>query len=834
MEGDKEQLLLMKQKEHHELERHEIQLNQLKNEQTKFNETIQSTRDKLSSLKSEQGKLQAIVENHNKIYEEKNLLLEKIKQNFANDELFDNNQVFDDDDQYTKFIIECLKNSLRNTNAEFKSNKESIRNKETQINQSLTELSSKLIKSKSDIISFNNSLKKIDLKMSDLHKEITTFDKEEAEVDTIKQKIETKKREIEVIKKEINEKKYTDLISEKNTKLMELEKELFTLSSQTVANNSTMENQIQIQILKIQRLNIEEQIKMIIEIYGQQFERVLNHMPLPRNAQRQVELAKSVKQDELKDTNTKLERYQKNQITAETKLTIYKTIMEEKKVKVNEYSKQCRMLCENASFPLVLQSIESELEELKRNVNELKGEDSAIRNHFSGFDNSEISTDNCPTCQQDIDPKIKKKLNLEYPNHLPKIRQLEKEIMNKELKLRELREFYPNFKLMKKIQNQEISELENELVINEANGKHFKNEYNKLKVIYETQLRDLEILLELSFVSKELEKADKLKDSLDIKLRRSNNNTINASPNSANEVNEDLPKLINELRNGIHQLKEELKEKEKKLIELEKEIQKFKEKLFHIHNKSQKKEENQKEIINLKKEKENLLKLIKESEKEKLEFEPQVEEKRKNINLIHEELDALDKMNQKKILKYQRYLNQLSQIQVTLDKSNILQRTEEQKLNQREQEENKSIIDEIQLKLQKVENEMEKIKNKINSTTSFERDIMDNINYLELNEKITELKKELITYNNLVNINEIAHLNRQLDQLKADSKNYENKKARLGGEVKMLKTQNLKIDAEIQSSYKNAHKEHQQQMVKCCINELTVKDLELYSKALDT
>ncbi|UZJ57177.1 hypothetical protein CBS101457_006497 [Exobasidium rhododendri] len=139
---------------------------------------------------------------------------------------------------------------------------------------------------------------------------------------------------------------------------------------------------------------------------------------------------------------------------------------------------------------------------------------------------------------------------------------------------------------------------------------------------------------------------------------------------------------------------------------------------------------------------------------------------------------------------------------------------------------------EVQGEVVKIEKEVAQIEKDLNESRATERNIHDNLRYMQLSRDIKIINEELSS----LDLEESSKLNKLWTEKYNTAKRKENdlngKAAHIGGEIASLKSQIKAREHELRDEYKNVDKRFVTKLVEVKTSELANNDLELFQKAL--
>ena len=139
---------------------------------------------------------------------------------------------------------------------------------------------------------------------------------------------------------------------------------------------------------------------------------------------------------------------------------------------------------------------------------------------------------------------------------------------------------------------------------------------------------------------------------------------------------------------------------------------------------------------------------------------------------------------------------------------------------------------EVQSEASKIEREVVKIEKDLNESRATERNIHDNLRYIQLGRDVKSIDRQL----NSLDLEESSKLNKMWTEKYNSSKRQENelngKASHLGGEIASLQAQIKSREQELRDEYKHVDRRFTTKLVEVKTSELANNDLELYQKAL--
>lgn len=139
---------------------------------------------------------------------------------------------------------------------------------------------------------------------------------------------------------------------------------------------------------------------------------------------------------------------------------------------------------------------------------------------------------------------------------------------------------------------------------------------------------------------------------------------------------------------------------------------------------------------------------------------------------------------------------------------------------------------EVQAEVSVIEKDIMQIEKDLNESRATERNIHDNLRYIQLGREISSIDEELDS----LDLEESHKLSKMWTDKYNTSKREENdlngRAAHIGGEIASLKSQIKAREHELREEYKNVDKRYTTKLVEVKTSELANNDLELYQKAL--
>lgn len=141
-------------------------------------------------------------------------------------------------------------------------------------------------------------------------------------------------------------------------------------------------------------------------------------------------------------------------------------------------------------------------------------------------------------------------------------------------------------------------------------------------------------------------------------------------------------------------------------------------------------------------------------------------------------------------------------------------------------------IDDMQKQTEAGEQEVQAMERDLNESRTTERNIADNLRFLQLQRDVKVVDEQLAS----MNLEDALLKHRQWDEKYTQSKQKENKlngdAAHLMGEIASLKSQIKGRERELRDDYKNVEKRYIEKLIDVQTSKLAQQDLETYQKAL--
>jgi DNA repair protein RAD50 len=376
---------------------------------------------------------------------------------------------------------------------------------------------------------------------------------------------------------------------------------------------------------------------------------------------------------------------------------------------------------------------------------------------------------------------------------------------------------------------QQVEEAEEKLNGLRSEAEETSNEVDECK----TEVRDLN---NLRRVAADIGRI--LKEVATLRSEASNLERDLASTGSS-RTGDEVQKEIDDLAAGIRGLKRELQtlqqDKESTRTQIsshERNVHRVEMTLTQKRQTFSRREELQKRFSELQKEQEDTQQSLNDLQKEIEASAEPIRKAREELENVKREATRLEGEARKKMQDLSALVKQLETAETTVQ-SYIRQRGE-QKLKdcQDALDDLQRQSKEVQAEVAVIEKDVTQIEKDLNESRATERNIHDNLRYIQLGREITSIDEELDS----LDLEESHKLNKVWTEKYNTSKRLENdlngRAAHIGGEIASLKSQIKAREHELRDEYKNVDKRFTTKLVEVKTSELANNDLELYQKAL--
>jgi len=307
----------------------------------------------------------------------------------------------------------------------------------------------------------------------------------------------------------------------------------------------------------------------------------------------------------------------------------------------------------------------------------------------------------------------------------------------------------------------------------------------------------------------------------------------------SSRTGDEVQKEIDDLANSIKALKRELQtlqqDKETTRTQIsshERNVHRVEMALTQKRQTYTKREELQSRINELQKEQEETHQSLNELQKEIESSAEPIRKAREELESFKREIARLETEAQAKVQNLSALVKQLETAEATVQ--NYIRQRGAQKLRDCQDaiDDLQRQSKEVQAEASVIEKDVMQIEKDLNESRATERNIHDNLRYIQLGREITSIKEELDS----LDLEESHKLNKLWTDKYNTSKRQENdlngRAAHIGGEIASLRSQIKAREQELREEYKNVDKRFTTKLVEVKTSELANNDLELYQKAL--
>ncbi|RHZ51054.1 hypothetical protein Glove_485g11 [Diversispora epigaea] len=804
------------------------QKNQLESDYNKL-------RDLLNKTLEESGKLQSEKNINEKRIEELEVLVKETSRTHQF-RLFVNALL---DDVHIAKFKELLKTTIEEKERIFKTKRDQAQQKENELNARLNQLTSDF--------NFHNRTKQnarsiIDSKRKKKSKEMENlqdYQTSDFDIDILNDQLAKEESDLNTLKLNIENDNIHKTYFIKQNDLRNVENKINDIDSEISNITQDSSSRAKLDLQRTTRAEKSDQLQSLLTSHKDEFKEVLGKPVCIDTLEKDILKTLQKKEKELELTETEGEKLNRELSAIDGKLQVVQSESKRKNKEYQEYGQKLNAVCGDRDLPSIIKKVEEELTELR----DLLSSFTNYSDLYRQFYNTSQKKQNCPLCHRGFSNteelnKLHQKLQEYLNDKMPDKRSgTEREIVNTETRLNDLRDLQPVRIAVEKLQSEmpdlerQIEQLQDKRTNTESslediyvNIAAVKVEISQVNILrkdaekitrlhkeimeIDADINNLQQLLSISGSTKTLEECVTERDVFQAEAKR-----IRIEIENFNKLKDTRALERSKRQDKVHQLRFRLQEQKnsmEKFTRIQNDINELTEEI-----KSQ-----ESSIKNLDEQISKLTPTIREVDNELKEFRRQKIEKE---NSLMQDLNEIKK-------SYEQFL----EIERTIEKYNsnfgdkklaaCIEKIENIK---QQMTTKKTYIENLDKQLQNMEKEASEIRDT-------ERNIADNLKYRQCQNRIREINSRINEYNQkIISLGSSSNYKERLDELQKMQSNVLSERARLDGELKQLEETIRRATQELNKEYKNAREKYKEKFIEVKTNEMGIKDLERYGKALD-
>ncbi|KAI0220379.1 DNA repair protein rad50 [Massospora cicadina] len=830
-----------------------------------LNEELMSIQDMKCSLLSQQGKLKSDAETYEQTYQEiRELLLEIRPQlpgaateasligEISEETITELHQLLETQIAYDRKEAEDAKERSRAKQKEVTELLQELRIQEHQCQLILASSASKKVLQPLAPITFQEECTR---KLNEARNRLELHRSELSGIEALRHQLQEKERELESAKLQLVDADIDGKITQKHHELSRAE-ELLSKASEELPSptqNSTTETHITLTLKMAEHKEKSLRLRKLIEANGRQFERHLNHTPLPQSIGYQVQSTLAVKKEEIKATSRQVKDRYMELAGAEAKFALLQGQVSDRQTQLIELQSQVRAACGSQDLPTVLKQSEDLLVLKESQLHLTKGmesvysdlleklSDSSSRQHEPKRLKCEFrhaTPERCPLCdasflkpwdaKQLLNDLIEKQLGYQAS-----ARELTLELQRARDDAKTLRNALATWHRLDHLCNVELPSLEEEQRQYAEQAVELRREVNKAEAELQRSQLDATHLEKLIRPALEISILDNQLQQLDDEIRLLPKDAT--CPNSDGQPNKaaKYAAQCKQLRTDLEALRSKQGAMHKHIKGLEDAVHAAREKVADVGSQGQMVLQLTSLIMSLEEE-------LSRAETSAASKAAQLKELTPQIAIKQQEIELAISIGDELITQHHASLNRFTQYRDKLRaKRDAIRQLESAdthaKLNQMNMaiQRHDANISQTRAQLQQTNELIKTLDAQIKSNLSDIDNLLQNLHHLKVSAQLAAVKREHADLKQSCEDTTYEKLQAELIQKRKDQNLIIAKRAGLLGEIKVLETQLQRNRNELDINYKGIEEAYRTTAHRVATGELKTEDLEVYTAALE-
>ncbi|XP_069508607.1 DNA repair protein RAD50 isoform X2 [Ambystoma mexicanum] len=698
-----------------------------------------------------------------------------------------------------------------------------IRDQKTGLERTIDLKSDMLNKRQNELKSVKFELQQLEGSSDRLHELDQELAKTERELESSE-----KSCNIEALKVEVTELQREKI--ELDRALRKLDQEMEQLNMHTMART-------QLDMLKKDKADKDEQIRKIKSRHGDELSSLLGYFP----TKKQLEDWIHAKVRDIRQTHDALNKFNKELASAEQNKNHLSSELRRKEEQLTNYEEKLFNLCGSQDFDSDLTRLQDEIEKSSKQRAMLAGA-TAVYTQFI----TQLTEENqpcCPVCQrvfpseaelQDVISDMQSKLRL-VPD---KLKSTEGELKRRERRRDEMMGLKPVMETLVELREKDIPELRNKLQNINREIQRLKNEVEEQETLLATVMSEEEsakaCLQDVALMERylmELKDVDRKIAQQSAKLQGVD---LNRTVQMVNQEKQEKQHNLDTVSGNIELKRKRMQDQQEQIQQLKSAVNEIRAEKLHISSNLQRRQQLNEQSVELSTEVNSLLREIRDAKDQVSPLETTLEK------LKNEKLDLIEKKNTSN-KAMQEKLNNIKEKVKTIttfvkETEKYIQDGKEEYKEQKESEleELKARLNECEKMKDKVNKDMVTIRQDIDTQKIQERWLQDNLTLRKRMEELECVEEERKKLAKEIGQMQVMQMKNELRQLEDKIENLKRNHSLAIGRQKGFEEEIIRFKKELREpQYKDAEEKYREMMIVMRTTELVNKDLDIYYKTLD-
>lgn len=743
-------------------------------------------------------------------------------------------------DESIQEFSEQVEDDLRRLKREFDQMKSEDSSKEDDLSRRYQDLLGMLRAKESSRTTLTEDMKKLRDRIKKIQNEIEDAPSAQIDIDAAKKEHTTQKARLEELNKEQIEAKHDEKIATKNSEIREMDDRRETLTTELNSLNRQADFRAKLDMNKKAAEQKKASIESLFSRNADMFTRYIGGTSSAEKVEEEVLKAIARKEEENVQLETEAQEVARRHQQVESNLAFARNQVKEKQEQARSIEEQIDRALEGEYTTLdeALKQCQKEIDYSKDQIAMYESMSSFVKNLSAQVKDKK----SCLGCNRGINhdelPAIEAHVADLFQKSQPaRLQSYREDMAIWEEQQQKYLELKPSLARLEQLRDEEIAKHEKEITEAQEKMRNTQEEVDGSLAKVETvksALRDLanlrRVASDIVRLSAEQAQSEKDAESIERDLRST------GSVRTGDQVQEEIDNLTDKIKRVKRELQTIQQEKESLRVTISNQERSVHKAEMAVAQKMQDHEKLLAQESRLEE-----LKIESNEQSEKLKrIETDVEKSKEPIRSLGEELELFKAESSRKQQAAQAKISDVSGHVRQLQESNtavelFISSRGPQKLKECQEsiERLKRETREAQESIDKIQKDVDSIEKDLNESRATERNISDNLRYLELSREVKQIDNDLKN----INLDDASRARKDWEKKYNDSKRQENdmngKASHLNGETSSLKAQIKARERELRDDYKNVHETFTKKLIEVKTSELGQNDLELYQKALN-
>ncbi|MCO5565272.1 hypothetical protein L7F22_018945 [Adiantum nelumboides] len=818
-------------------------LDDLKRKQDEYKRQIASKKSDLAEVErtyskrlSEKGALESEKKHHERAVRSRQETIQQISTQLGMHG-YDGDSLTDESIQE---FSEQVEDDLRRLKREYEQLKSEDSSKEDDLSRRYQDLRGMLRAKESSRSTLTEDMKKLRDRIKKMQNEIESAPSAQIDIDTAKKEHTSQKARLEELNKEQMEAKHDEKIAEKNSEIREMDDRRETLTTELNSLNRQADFRAKYDMNKKAAEQKKASIESLLSRNADMLKKCTGGTSSAEKVEEDVLKAITEKEEENAHHEKESQEVNRRQQQIESNLTFARNQLKEKQQQAKSIEDQINRALEGEYETLdeALKQCQEEIEYSKDHIAMYESMSSFVKNLSTQVKDKKT----CLGCNRGINhdemPTIESHIAELFQKSQPaKMQSYKDDLLSWEEQQQKFLELKPSLARLEQLQDEEISKHEKDIAEAQENMRTIQEEVDGSLAKVEScksALRDLanlrRVASDIARLAGEQAQSEKDAEAIERDLRST------GSVRTGDQVQEEIDSLTDKIKRVKRELQTLQQEKDSIRVTISNQERSVHKAEMTVAQKMQDHEKMLAQETRLAE-----LKTESNEQSEKLKrIEADIEKSNEPIRSLGEELDRFKAESSRKQQAAQAKLSDVSGHVRQLQESNtaaelFISQRGPQKLKECQEaiERFKREMRDAQDSIDKIQQDVDRIEKDLNESRATERNISDNLRFLELSREVKQIDDDL----KKINLDDALQARKDWDTKYNDSKRKENdmngRASHLNGETSSLKAQIKARERELRDDYKNVHETFTKKLIEVKTSELGQNDLELYQKALN-